>query len=222
MNATEVLDAVIDTTSIMSAVSSFSDSTLGEEKEGPPSVIHIPVSPLERKEAFYFASSSNPYAQLCYDPQQKTLMAIMETRRKGQRDILPDSFPPLQTTNTDDTTSSSSSSQLSNASTFTLSTMTEKRVDRHERYLPFVLGTEHNSNRHNENCLYLLEDYDVEMAPNKTGPGCARALQKFVKSRPLRFLQVHKHQYPRQPLRERIVKHGYEPIQSQRSVQKWV
>jgi len=223
MNATTMLDTVIDATSMISVVSTFSNSSTEEEVEGPPRVIHFLTSPMERKEAFY-SSSSTPYAQLCYDPQQATLVAIMETRRKGRRDILPDSFPSLQATNTVATTSSSSTSQLSNASTFTLSTMTERHVERRESHLPFVLGTHTHYEEvmeEDENCLYLLQDCDVEAAP-KTGPGCARALQKFVKSRPLRFLQVHKHQYPRHPLRERTVKHDYEPVQSQTSLQKWV
>ena len=82
-----------------------------------------------------------------------------------------------------------------------------------------------HKSQEDENCLYLLHDCDTEQE-RKVSIGCAsagaRALTKFVKSRPLRFLQVHKHQYPRQPLREHSVKHGYEPIQSQRSIQKWV
>lgn len=221
-----MLDTIIDASSVISAVSTFSESFYEEEEEeGPPRIIHIPSSPLERNAAFY-STSTAPYAQLCYDPQQATLVAIMETRRKGRRDVLPDSFPSLQrTTHTVATTSSSFSSQLSNASTFTLSTMTERQMEKHEKNLPLVLGSkwEHDDDV-DENCLYLLEDCD-DAPRNSSSPGCARALEKFVKKRtrrPLRFLQVHKHQYPRQPLRERVAKHEYEPVQMQRSLQKWL
>ena len=91
--------------------------------------------------------------------------------------------------------------------------------------LPMVLGSTATSTPkyqdEDENCMYLLQDCDVDGTSSSGGPaGCARALQKFCKSRPLRFLQVHKHQYP--PLKERIVKLGYEPIQSQRSLKKWM
>jgi hypothetical protein len=207
-----MLDAVIEAASLISAVSTFSQNS-AETEDGPPRMIHIPSSPLER---------STPYAQLCYDPQQSTLVAIMENRRKGRRDVLPDSFPSMQGTITVATNSSSSSSSIiSNASTFSLSTMTEQRVEGRESHLPFVLGSHPFESQEDENCLYLLHDCDTEQE-RKSGIGCAGAITKFVKSRPLRFLQVHKHQYPRQPLRERTVKHGYEPIQSQRSIKKWM
>lgn len=175
-----VLETVIEAGSMVSAVSTFSEDSF-EVQDGPPRVIHIPSSPLERKEAFY-SSASTPYAQLCYDPQQATLVAIMENRRKGHRDVLPDSFPSMQAASTVATTSSSSI--ISNASTFSLSTMTDRprgAVERRESHLPFVLGSSNISHEDfkDENCLYLLHDCDTEEMP-KSGVGCARALTKFV------------------------------------------
>lgn len=221
--ATQMLGAVIDASSLISAVSTFSESIFEDNEVGPPSFILVPSSPLERKEAF-FAASSIPYAQLCYDPQQSTLVAtMMETHRKGQRDVLPDSFPSLQPNKTDATCSSNSSctSQLSNASTFTLSTMTDQRAKQEKKTLPFVLGTQ-QCHEKDENCMYLLAaDTDKNTRKRSGGPGCARALQKLCKSRPFRFLQVH-HQPKHLPsLPERIIKHAYEPVQSQKSLAKW-
>lgn len=225
-NENTMLDTVIEASSMVSIISTFSESTCSykdDEREGPPLVIIVPNSPNDQA---LVSSSSAPYAQLCYDPHEETLVTIIETRRKGRRNVLSSPFPSLQRAYTAVTTSSSSSSQLSNASTFTLSTTSEQRAQRKERHAPFILGTE--MYHVDENRIYLLADEQHDDTRKTTVPSCARAFTKIrkVHRRPFRFLQVRKHQYQprtnRPPLKERIVKHGYEPVQSQRSIQKWV
>lgn len=215
-----MLDTVIETASMGSDVSSLLSAST---RDGPPRTIHIPTSPLERQQGFYLSS---PYAQLCYDPQLATLVAVMETSRKARRPIAmetPDSFPSFQPTDTASTTSSTSSSASNlsfGASTFTLSTMTEQHgaVEK-ESIGPFVLGS-HIPEYEDDNCLYLLHDCDDVPGSHGDRIGCARALDRFVKSRPLAFF--HHHTHKRQPLRDRIIplKHGYEPIES--SGIKWM
>jgi hypothetical protein len=79
---------------------------------------------------------------------------------------------------------------------------------------PFVLGS-YIPEYEDDNCLYLLHDCDDVPGRHGGRIGCARALDRFVKSRPLAFLHHH-HNSKRQPLRERIIplKHGYESIES--------
>jgi hypothetical protein len=214
MEDTLLCDTIIE----MSVRSDVSSLLSVSTRDGPPRTIIVPVSPLERKKVFYW-SSFTPYAQLCYDPDQATLVAIMETRRKGRRPIVetPESFPSLNPTNTADTiSSSSSSSNLSfGDSTVTLSTMTEQHEVMEtcstENSKPFVLGT-HIPDNEDENCLYLLHECDDVPGRRGDGIGCARTLSKYVnKTRPFAFLHNHKQH---QPIRDRIIplKHGYKLV----------
>jgi hypothetical protein len=215
-----MLDTVIDIASTEgSDVSSLQSA---RTRDGPPRTIQIPTLPLERKQAFYLSS---PYAQLCYDPQLATLVAVMETGRKARRPVMetPDSFPSFQPTNTASTTSSTTSSSSSSSSnlsfgdsTFSLSTMTEQRFEvEKESSGPFVLGS-YIPEYEDDNCLYLLHDCDDVSGNHGDRIGCVRALDRFVKSRPFAFLHHNTTNNKRQPLRERIIplKHKYEPFES--------
>jgi hypothetical protein len=158
------------------------------KKMGPPRTISVPTD-RDGKSTIICSKPANPFAQLCYDQRQGTIVTMLEVTADGKRKqsrrmpwMTPEVFPSIL--------ASTPSSNDSSTSGGTVSTLT--RVEGLDSFDvdsgsgsgmdPILLGDEGLS-------LYLLHE---SREPTVTGVGCSQVMQKLAKLNVTDRLKIRK------------------------------